>query len=431
MKDYLNREDDKKMIIKIISSSHDNNQNLSFAINGNWGAGKSYFLKMIIEELKNDHYVFYYDSWDNDYYDDPLIGMLDCLKDELNRINRDKNALSSVAKNVLKRVINVITSFVDDVAKSKVGFKPFNSFGKARKFINDCYQDGEISSDFNEKDKIKLAKHLIICSLNKLSDVLPIVFVVDELDRCLPTYALKIIERIHHISEHVKKCTTIFAVDTQQLEKIIDTLYRFDNKSFNAKGYLRKIIDFTYDLGNGTINDEFNECLNKYKSKFGKPTTWINTKEIDLFVATLFKNIEMRNIEKIINNAMSIHELLSLEKPPELDLLCLELFIAWAIGKYGNNYIGEIAKLIKGGTDGKEPIIKYLKTRSDNYLVFYYDKNYEQNYVSVLDLKSLIVYYVLKENDGYYPSIVNHRSIPQYFYSVPEDFSKLIRRVQF
>lgn len=431
MKDYLNRTEDKDRIVKLIKSANVNKQNLSFAINAKWGAGKSYFIKMVIEDIKDDCHIFYYDSWDNDYYEDPLVGMLDCIKDELNKINSRKKALDVSKRRIFEKVFNAVTSYLDNLVENKTGIRPFNSLKKVKQFIKECYEEAEISGDFNEYDKIKLAKHLIICSLNKLSQIKPIVFIVDELDRCLPTYALKIIERIHHVSENVQNCVTMFAVDTNQLEKIIDTLYRFEKNSVDAKGYLRKVIDFSYDLGNGLLSEDFRESLINYKNLFSNRTTWIEQRDIDSFIDELFNNIEMRTVEKIVNNSMKAHCLMTAEKTYEQDLMCFELFITWALMEYGDSYLEQISKVLVSDVKTDKSFLLYLITRSDHYFVSYYDKAYEVYRVPILDLKSLVVYYVLSTTKKYHPSFtVPGRNIPQYLTRYLNDFSDILKKIQ-
>lgn len=256
-KDFLNREKDKTDVLKMVRAASNRKQNLSFAIDGRWGSGKSFFVNLLANDLSKDFFVFKYDSWDNDYYDDPLIGMLDSIKEQLNRINYVEKTLDQIAKNSIKKIISVIGLFLDNIIANKIGFKPIKAAKSIKKYWDECSDKAKISDDFNPYNKLKTAKQLIVASMNELSNIKPVVFIVDEIDRCLPTYTLKIIERIHHISENVNRCITIFSVDTRQLQRIIELVYNKENDDDTVKGYLRKIIDFTYQLGNGKLNDDF------------------------------------------------------------------------------------------------------------------------------------------------------------------------------
>ena len=51
------------------------------ALNGCWGAGKSTFIRMLIQHLKNNNgHPLYFNAWENDYVDDPLIAILSELQ---------------------------------------------------------------------------------------------------------------------------------------------------------------------------------------------------------------------------------------------------------------------------------------------------------------------------------------------------------------
>ena len=41
-------------------------------------------------------------------------------------------------------------------------------------------------------------------SLKEISGEYAIILFVDELDRCLPEYAIKVLERLHHLTENAK-----------------------------------------------------------------------------------------------------------------------------------------------------------------------------------------------------------------------------------
>mgnify|MGYP003533024634 FL=1 len=44
---------------------------------------------------------------------------------------------------------------------------------------------------------------------------------VDELDRCLPEYSIKVLERLHHLTENTDNVITVLSMDKSQLEKSV------------------------------------------------------------------------------------------------------------------------------------------------------------------------------------------------------------------
>ena len=82
-------------IVKILSRKR---RGCCFGIDGAWGSGKTFVLEEFerqISELQseetadNQFYVFHYDCWKYDYYEEPLlaivIAMLDTVQDKLSR----------------------------------------------------------------------------------------------------------------------------------------------------------------------------------------------------------------------------------------------------------------------------------------------------------------------------------------------------------
>ena len=52
------------------------------ALNGEWGSGKTTFIKMFMQKMKNEGgHPLYFNAWENDYVSDPLVALLAELKD--------------------------------------------------------------------------------------------------------------------------------------------------------------------------------------------------------------------------------------------------------------------------------------------------------------------------------------------------------------
>lgn len=429
IKDCLNRKKDLDILLQIISNAINNKERLSFAINGKWGSGKSYLIGMLQEELENKCYVFKYDSWDNDYYDDPLIGMLDLIKNEINQKYLIEKTLNIISLKILKEAASAIGEFLDNFIESKVGVRPIKSIRKIKKFLDDCKQEAKITIDFNSYNKLIVAKELIIASMNKLSKIRPIIFIVDELDRCLPTYALKIIERIHHISENISDCITMFAVDGDQLKTILELVY--SKKEGMDKNYLRKVIDFTYSLDNGDFQQAALDCLADFKTKFGKPLQWFKEEEINCVINELFNSVEIRNTIKIINNAKRTHDVV-FRSGEEFgtDLMCCELILSWAAQKYGKNMISRLESALRDNSD-KTHILNYLRTNKSGYNCIYYERGLDRHFVHISDFKSFLTYVLLSNNNQYYPDYnPQHINIPSYVNTLMTSYSKYIIKIE-
>jgi hypothetical protein len=72
----------------------------------------------------------------------------------------------------------------------------------------------------------------------------PLVFFIDEMDRCRPDFAIALLERIKHLF-NVPRVVFVLAVDRAQLNESVKALYGINT---NSDGYLRRFIDLAYSL---------------------------------------------------------------------------------------------------------------------------------------------------------------------------------------
>ena len=89
----LEREQYAKVLTQIVSNYADG---FVLAINNEWGAGKTTFVRMWQQQLKNQQFeTLYFNAWENDYEDEPLIALLA----ELKHLNiKDNTALKKLIK---------------------------------------------------------------------------------------------------------------------------------------------------------------------------------------------------------------------------------------------------------------------------------------------------------------------------------------------
>ena len=94
------------------------------------------------------------------------------------------------------------------------------------------------------KEADQVLNHLFDTLLKKQSEDTRIVFFIDELDRCCPNFAVRLLERIKHYFLHEK---VIFVVSVNMSE-LQHTIKRHYGNDFNADKYLRRFFDFTIPL---------------------------------------------------------------------------------------------------------------------------------------------------------------------------------------
>ena len=74
---------------------------------------------------------------------------------------------------------------------------------------------------------------------------LPVIFIIDELDRCNPSYAVKVLEHIKHIFD-VPNIFFVLVINKEQLEYAVKGYY--GSETIDAANYLRRFIDVEYNM---------------------------------------------------------------------------------------------------------------------------------------------------------------------------------------
>ena len=246
---FINDELDRQSEIKNLTDLLVNIETpLVFAINAKWGSGKTTFIKMWQVYLsKQDIFSLYFNAWETDFAADPLIAFLGELNSRINHyLKKDtgKKILwektKKIAGHIAKRSIPVAVKLgtagiidTDQLLEKELS-------GLSQKLADDA-----VNSYSQTKDLIDEFKKNLKEVLESSKEPKPPLFVfVDELDRCRPTYALELLERIKHILD-IENIFFVLSLDKSQLCNSIKAVYGQD---LDSVAYLRRFIDIEYSL---------------------------------------------------------------------------------------------------------------------------------------------------------------------------------------
>ena len=271
-------------------------------INGKWGSGKTTFVQMWQQQMNNNGYeTVYYNAWENDYISDPLISMIAEFK-KLTTVSADKKLMEYTTA-----FAKISTAMIPSILA--LATKKFT--GLDLKDLKDIIKDGSkeamnilnksIDNYIEQQKNIKSFKEALKEYVDLCSPEKPIVFIIDELDRCKPDFAVKTLERIKHLLT-IKKVIFVLAIDREQLGHSIRGYYGSD--LFDADDYLRRFIDIPIDLPTGNTFTVV-KLVEKVLTKFGFANTKIvNDKNVfkafKNTVESLYKsqNMSIRQLEK-------------------------------------------------------------------------------------------------------------------------------------
>lgn len=212
---------------------------LVVALNGGWGTGKTFLLKRWQLDLTNrekDRFeAIYFNAWEDDFLGDPLVAIIGQLESDLkeSRYKKAKERIKSAAKPVFQSLLinglkagtgGIIALSAEDFAiPADLLQSSYESQQSARKHLKD--QLKELAQSVKEK-----TDH-------------PLIFIIDELDRCRPTFSIETLERIKHIFD-VENMVFVLGTERQQMEKSIQAVYG----NIDVGGYLRRFVDINFTL---------------------------------------------------------------------------------------------------------------------------------------------------------------------------------------
>lgn len=236
--DKLGRKPCADMITKLIEGT---DGSLVIGLNGAWGTGKTTFLKMWQNELSSENYqTIYFNAWEDDYCKDPLVAIIGQLWEHF-KYSKFKSCAEFVKKaalplldNIASKALSVATHGVVPADAqilrllSQASKSSFNEYEEAGKSVRNLKEKlKELSNEVSESGK-------------------PLVFFIDELDRCRPTFAIELLERVKHIFD-ISGIYFVLGIDREQLGHSIRSVY---GQGMDVDGYLRRFVDIEFKLPN-------------------------------------------------------------------------------------------------------------------------------------------------------------------------------------
>ena len=263
--DFLERKEFASRLVTFLANVEGP---FTMALTGPYGSGKSYFLrrcKVFLETLKVP--VALINAWETDFSPDPLAPIVtelsskfsSFLKGEDRHWKKAKVLAAKVAAATIPIGVRLATAGIlkaEDLQDlgaigdtvEKLAEKQFEHFATAKKSVEGLRRELERLTG-------QVRDHWIAHAAEpNRTNAPPVIVLVDELDRCRPTYAIDFLEVLKHLFE-VPGIVFVLAIDRQQLTSAARAVF---GTGLDADGYLRKFIDFESALPAPNIR---NFCL--------------------------------------------------------------------------------------------------------------------------------------------------------------------------
>lgn len=279
--DLLELKDFSRRLERFIDIERDYvDGSLVVGLSSKFGSGKSTFLQMWMSSLENPEtekassLVILLNAWESDYYGDPLFAIISGLIDGVKKEGKPADKLISAAKDfgwfaaaiggqVAKKVSGIDAAAAGKLATTKKGERE----DKAQ-LMPDAFSFYE-----SRKNAMAALKAAIQELINEQES--RVLFLVDELDRCRPDYAISYLETIKHIFD-VKGAVFLLASDRKQLENSARTAF---GAKLDFEEYYRKFVhrEVTLpDISDGGYNKLASTYVNFYLEGEGARHCFMN-----------------------------------------------------------------------------------------------------------------------------------------------------------
>lgn len=280
----LYRNDDVKEFVETLDLMEGN---MFISIDASWGQGKTFFVRQIqktleyvtkrdwdegaedIEKLESffegtslqeialdkSYLPIYYNAWVCDNHDDPLLSLvLTVVKSTENYLN---TKLNKSATDIVTELINGISISIGNIQINPFAIKPGT----------------DILSGIKTTEQIReLIKTIIDSVITEKAQRL--VIFLDELDRCRPSFAIEMLERIKHYFDDER---IIFVVSVNK-EQLVHTISKCYGYGFDSSAYLNKFFDLNahMPLLSGDVKNRLFEAYNPNTMHFIQISTELN-----------------------------------------------------------------------------------------------------------------------------------------------------------
>lgn len=237
--------------------------NMFISLDAKWGAGKTFYVRQIEQtlnyltkkarklnieesveavfsentlglgslEIEHTYFPVYYNAWLYDNHSDPLMSLILIITKACECYYDAKLSNSNLSEK--------ITSLLDSFSFSIGCFQMRSNFENVSEKFSGKDILSIVKTEEEIRDKVKeIFNSIIVENVEKL------VIFIDELDRCRPSFAIEMLERIKHYFDDDR----IIFIASVNREQLIHSISKYYGTNFDSTGYLDKFFDWNIYL---------------------------------------------------------------------------------------------------------------------------------------------------------------------------------------
>lgn len=272
------------------------------AIDGDWGVGKTWFgenLRLLIEE-REEFGTVWVDVFDADWVDDPALTLISSIGESLSGDKKAKffDAVAPFAAKALPNIAKIVVKAAGNVVG--VDQEILNSAADILKDQSNDVIKAKFEELANRKHTLEHLKKSIATHIKDAKGG-KLVVIVDELDRCSPAYAIRLLERLKHLF-NVEGVIFLLLWNREQIKQTVEAFYGVGT---NGVMYLDKFVDYPLRLSvtnSRSSSPPMELLINKFAQNLdeARKIRYLNSSQWLIVISALL-NLNARQSERILN----------------------------------------------------------------------------------------------------------------------------------
>ncbi len=259
------------------------------------GTAKTTLVKMLQARISSESIrCVYVDLWEHDFSGDPLVPLVVALQEAISagasreQLEAVKKWTRAIVKHGVVAAARIATLGALELDKD---------IEKVTADATGSLADDVVSAFQQERQSIAAFKEAVekaVAASSETDQKKVLVLVIDELDRCRPSFAIETLERIKHLF-NVETLIFVLAVDKSQLEASVASIY---GERINAAEYLRKFFDIEFGVPVNADERITDSLLDRFElgDIFSSRTGYSISRDRDNFVKFFTAIADMYNL---------------------------------------------------------------------------------------------------------------------------------------
>jgi hypothetical protein len=309
--DLLGRKSEADLVQKFLESENlaylntGREASVVLAIDAAYGEGKSWFLDRLAAQLAITHPVARIDAWADDASEEPLTAFMSAIDEALDpylsrstrlgdKLAKAKIAALPIMGRLVKGVmVKGLSKVAGDSAEEAIGEAFEGAVAQARdkkdqdtgaiaSAVEGAFEEvgKEIDTIVDRRGAAMLAEYrqrrksrasfrqnmndlVAAIDASETDGSTPLIVIIDELDRCRPDYAIRVLEEIKHFFD-VPGVAFILAVHGEQLTASVEAVY---GQKFDAKSYMHRFFGRTYRMRRLSVSEIVSQYMQNWDDK--------------------------------------------------------------------------------------------------------------------------------------------------------------------